>query len=42
LKEDFQLVMPDVLMTMDHTGPIIATHTGKGAYAIIYYEKQGI
>lgn len=39
LKEDFQLAMPDVKMTMDHTGPTIATHTGEGAYAIIYYEK---
>lgn len=39
LKAEFQFAMPDVKMTMDHTGPIIATHTGEGAYAIIYYEK---
>lgn len=39
LKEEFQFAMPDVKMTMDHTGPTIATHTGESAYAIIYYEK---
>ena len=39
LKEEFQFAMSDVKMTMDHTGPTIATHTGESAYAIIYYEK---
>lgn len=39
LKEDFQKAMPDVPMTMDQTSPVIATHTGKGAYAIVYYTK---
>lgn len=39
MKQDFQLAMPKVPMTISHTSPSVATHTGKGAYAIIYYEK---
>ena len=37
LNEAFQKALPMVPMSMDQTSPVIATHTGKGAYAIMYY-----
>ncbi|MCA9765582.1 MAG: DegV family protein [Carnobacterium sp.] len=39
LKKSFQLAMPDTPMTISHTSPGVATHTGTGAFSIIYYVK---
>ncbi|MGB3160242.1 MAG: DegV family protein [Carnobacterium sp.] len=39
LKESFQQLLPDIPMTISHTSPGVATHTGTGAFSIIYYEK---
>ncbi|MGX7419276.1 DegV family protein [Carnobacterium gallinarum] len=37
LKNEFQAILPDVPMRVKLTSPIISTHAGKGAFAIMYY-----
>ncbi len=39
LKESFQLLLPDIPMTISHTSPGVATHTGTGAFSIIYHVR---
>ncbi|EPH94650.1 EDD domain protein, DegV family [Enterococcus faecalis 13-SD-W-01] len=36
-KQELQKMFPDMTIPVLHTNPIIATHTGKGAFAIMYY-----
>ncbi|MBO0469206.1 DegV family protein [Enterococcus sp. DIV0242_7C1] len=36
-KEGLQALFPDMDIPVLHTNPVIATHTGKGAFAIMYY-----
>ncbi|WP_086313045.1 DegV family protein [Enterococcus sp. 7F3_DIV0205] len=36
-KEGLQALFPDMEIPVLHTNPVIATHTGKGAFAIMYY-----
>lgn len=36
-KEGLQAVFPEMEIPVLHTNPVIATHTGKGAFAITYY-----
>ncbi|MGC6767704.1 DegV family protein [Enterococcus sp. LJL128] len=36
-KEGLQKLFPDMDIPVLHTNPVIATHTGKGAFAIMYY-----
>ncbi|WP_207695049.1 DegV family protein [Enterococcus sp. DIV0212c] len=36
-KEALQVLFPDMDIPVLHTNPVIATHTGKGAFAIMYY-----
>ena len=37
LKNEFQAILPDTPMRVKLTSPIISTHAGKGAFAIMYY-----
>lgn len=37
IKNQFQATLPDVPMRVRLTSPIISTHAGKGAFAVIYY-----
>lgn len=36
-KQELQKMFPDMTIPVLHTNPIIATHTGKGAFAVMYY-----
>ncbi len=36
-KEGLQELFPDMTIPVLHTNPVIATHTGKNAFAIMYY-----
>lgn len=36
-KDGLQALFPDMDIPVLHTNPVIATHTGKGAFAIMYY-----
>lgn len=36
-KDGLQKLFPDMDIPVLHTNPVIATHTGKGAFAIMYY-----
>lgn len=36
-KEGLQALFPEMDIPVLHTNPVIATHTGKGAFAIMYY-----
>lgn len=36
-KEGLQALFPDMEIPVLHTNPVIATHTGEGAFAIMYY-----
>ncbi|EOL43056.1 DegV family EDD domain-containing protein [Enterococcus phoeniculicola] len=36
-KKGLQELFPDMTIHVLHTNPVIATHTGKGAFAIMYY-----
>ncbi len=36
-KEGLQELFPDMHIPVLHTNPVIATHTGKDAFAIMYY-----
>lgn len=36
-KEELQALFPKMEIPVLHTNPVIATHTGKGAFAIMYY-----
>lgn len=36
-KEELQVLFPDMDIPVLHTNSVIATHTGKGAFAIMYY-----
>ena len=36
-KEGLQELFPDMNIPVLHTNPVIATHTGKNAFAIMYY-----
>ncbi|MBL1230929.1 DegV family protein [Enterococcus sp. BWB1-3] len=38
-KDGLQKLFPDMDIPVLHTNPVIATHTGKGAFAIMYYTK---
>lgn len=37
IKNQFQATLPDVPMRVRLTSPIISTHAGKGAFAVMYY-----
>lgn len=37
IKNQFQAALPDVPMRVRLTSPIISTHAGKGAFAVMYY-----
>ncbi|MBP2100311.1 DegV family protein [Enterococcus rivorum] len=37
-KDELQSLFPDMEIPVLHTNPVIATHTGKGAFAIMYYK----
>ena len=37
IKDQFQAALPDVPMRVRLTSPIISTHAGKGAFAVMYY-----
>lgn len=37
IKNQFQTALPDVPMRVRLTSPIISTHAGKGAFAVMYY-----
>lgn len=37
IMQQFKEAFPNVPMPVRQTGPVIATHTGKGAFAIMYY-----
>lgn len=39
-KKELQELFPDMHIPLLHTTPIIATHTGKGAFAITYYTED--
>ncbi|MET1240435.1 DegV family protein, partial [Enterococcus faecalis] len=36
-KEGLQAIFKDMDIPVLHTNPVIATHTGKNAFAIMYY-----
>ena len=38
-KKQLQALYPQMQIPVLHTTPIIATHTGKGAFAITYYTE---
>lgn len=38
-KKELQQLFPEMNISLLHTTPIIATHTGKGAFAITYYTE---
>lgn len=39
-KKDLQEMYPGMHIPVLHTNPVIATHTGKGAFAIMYYTED--
>ncbi len=38
-KDSLQQMFPDMHIPILHTGPIIATHAGKGAFAVMFYTE---
>lgn len=40
LKESLQAVFPDLHIPVLHTNPVISTHAGKGAFAIMFYTED--
>ena len=37
IQRGFARIIPDMHIPVPHTNPVIATHTGKDAFAIMYY-----
>ena len=40
LAEKIKSINPEINVLVRQTSPIIATHAGNGAYAILYYTEQ--
>ena len=38
-RDELQKLFPEVMITFFHTTPVISTHTGSGAFAIMYYSE---
>ena len=38
-RDELQELFPEVMITFFHTTPVISTHTGSGAFAIMYYSE---